>query len=66
MRMVIDLSDFAASTAGNATGQSGHAFNSHYDDQIGDWTDGQQQSLRWTREQVEADAVASLTLTPTG
>jgi penicillin amidase len=64
MRMVIDLSDFSSSTAGNATGQSGHAFHSHYDDQIGDWADGQQRPLRWTREQVDADAAATLTLVP--
>jgi penicillin amidase len=66
MRMVIDLSDFSSSTAGNATGQSGHAFNSHYDDQIGPWADGEQSPLRWTREQVETDAAATLTLQPPG
>ncbi|HLF42021.1 MAG TPA: penicillin acylase family protein [Acidimicrobiia bacterium] len=64
MRMVIDLSDFASSTAGNTTGQSGHAFNSHYDDQLEDWVDGEQHPLRWTREQVEEDAEARLTLAP--
>jgi penicillin amidase len=64
MRMVIDLSDFASSTAGNATGQSGHAFHSHYDDQIGPWADGEQSPLRWTREQVEADAEDTLILKP--
>jgi penicillin amidase len=64
MRMVIDLSDFASSTAGNTTGQSGHAFNSHYDDQLEDWVDGEQHPLRWTREQVEEDVEARLTLAP--
>jgi len=64
MRMVIDLSDLAASTAGNTTGQSGHAFHPHYDDQLDSWADGDQHPLRWTRSQVAADAAATLTLVP--
>jgi penicillin amidase len=62
--MVIDLSDLAASTAGNTTGQSGHAFHPHYDDQLDAWAVGDQHPLRWAREQVLADATATLTLRP--
>jgi penicillin amidase len=64
MRMVIDLSDLAASTAGNTTGQSGHAFHPHYDDQLDAWAVGDQHPLRWAREQVLADATATLMLRP--
>jgi penicillin amidase len=64
LRMVIDLSDFESSTAGNTTGQSGHAFNTHYDDLIEPWVDGEQHPMRWTREQVERDAEGTLLLKP--
>ena len=63
-RMVIDLGDLSRSTAINATGQSGHAFHSHYDDMIEPWTEGVQVSLRWTDEPVAAAARATLTLSP--
>jgi penicillin amidase len=66
MRMVIDLSDFSASTVINTTGQSGHAFHEHYADMIDDWSDGEQRPLRWARDQVEADAAGTLTLQPGG
>ncbi len=37
MRMVVDLSDLDASTWVNQTGNSGHAYSDHYDDQISAW-----------------------------
>ncbi len=64
MRMVIDLSDMAASTSVNTTGQSGHAFHTHYADMLDSWTDGTQQPMRWTRDQVEDGAEGTLTLAP--
>ncbi len=64
MRMVIDLSDLAASTSVNTTGQSGHAFHTHYADMLDSWTDGTQHPMRWTRDQVEQGAEGSLTLAP--
>ena len=64
MRMVIDLSDLAASTSVNSTGQSGHAFHHHYDDMLASWTDGAHHSMRWTREQVEDGADGTLRLVP--
>jgi len=66
MRMVIDLSDLAASTSVNTTGQSGHAFHTHYDDMLESWTDGTHHPMRWTREQVEAGAEGTLRLVPAG
>lgn len=64
LRMVIDLADLSRSTAIHTTGQSGHAFSSHYDDMIEPWTDGDQHSLRWTDEQVDQGKETTLTLTP--
>ena len=64
MRMVVDLSDLAASTSVNTTGQSGHAFHIHYDDMLDSWTDGAHHSMRWTREQVEDGSEGTLALVP--
>ena len=66
MRMVIDLSDLAASTSVNTTGQSGHAFHTHYDDMLDSWTDGIHHPMRWTREQVDDGAEGTLRLVPAG
>lgn len=64
MRMVIDLADLSRSTAIHTTGQSGHAFHHHYADMLEMWTDGGQHPMRWTREQVLAEAEATLLLLP--
>jgi penicillin amidase len=64
MRMVIDLGDLSASTMINSTGQSGHAFHRHYDDMLQQWARGEQNPMRWTREQVTSDAAAVLNLEP--
>jgi penicillin amidase len=62
--MVIDLSDLGASTAVNSTGQSGHAFHPHYEDQLDDWADGDHRPMRWTREQITSEGAEVLTLIP--
>ncbi|MGH8951266.1 MAG: penicillin acylase family protein [Acidimicrobiia bacterium] len=64
MRMVIDLADFGASTSVNSTGQSGHAFHHHYDDMIEPWAEGDQNPMRWTRDQIEEGAEGTLALVP--
>ncbi len=66
MRMVVDLGDLTRSEAIHTTGQSGHAYHRHYADMIERWTDGGFHPMRWTREQVEADTAATLTLVPGG
>ena len=63
--MVIDLGAFEASTFIHTTGNSGHAFHRHYDDQIELWTDGTQIPMRWSEEQVTDGAADSLLLVPT-
>ena len=64
MRMVVDLSDLAGSTSINTTGQSGHAFHTHYDDMLDSWTDGTHNTMRWTRAQVNDGAEGTLRLAP--
>ena len=64
MRMVIDVSDWDASTWQNLTGQSGHAFHKNYTDQVDGWTRGEQYAWDYTPDAVAAAATDTLTLTP--
>jgi penicillin amidase len=66
MRMVVDLSDLSASTSVNSTGQSGHAFHTHYDDMLASWADGTHHPMRWDRDQVEDGAEGTVGLVPAG
>ena len=66
MRMVIDVSDWDASTWQNLTGQSGHAFHKHYVDQTPDWAKGEQYAWAFTPDAVTQAAKDTLTLTPAG
>lgn len=66
MRMVIDLSDFDASTWNHLTGASGHAFDAHYTDQTADWAAGIQRPWAYSAKAVQAAAVNTLVLTPAG
>ena len=64
MRQVIDLADFNASTWVNLTGNSGHAFNPNYEDQVTAWQTGQQFPWAWTDAAIQQAEEATLTLTP--
>ncbi|MGO3147205.1 MAG: penicillin acylase family protein [Leucobacter sp.] len=64
MRMVIDVSDWDASTWQNLTGQSGHAFHPHYTDQTAGWAKGEQYTWNFTSDMVTAAAKDTLTLVP--
>lgn len=64
MRMVIDLSDLAASTSVNTTGQSGDAFHTYYNDMLDSLTDGTHHPMRWIREQVDDGSEGTLGLVP--
>ncbi|WP_350350601.1 penicillin acylase family protein [Microbacterium sp. A8/3-1] len=66
MRMVVDLSDFDASTWIHLTGASGHAFDEHYTDQTADWATGIQRPWAFSAKAVEAAATHTLVLTPAG
>jgi penicillin amidase len=63
-RMIVDLSNFAASLSVITTGESGHAFNPHYDDQIELWRTIQYHPMLWGQQQVEEATKGHLILTP--
>lgn len=64
MRMVIDLSDFDASTWNHLTGASGHPFHAHYVDQTENWSRGVQTPWAFTADAVGEATVDRLVLAP--
>ncbi len=64
MRMIVDFSDFDASQSVIPTGQSGHPYHEHYDDQIELWLNGEYHPMLFSREVVEDAAADHLTLEP--
>lgn len=64
MRMIVDFSDFDASQSVIPTGQSGHPYHEHYDDQIELWLNGEYHPMLFSREVVEDAAASHLTLEP--
>ncbi|PDP85432.1 penicillin acylase family protein [Glycomyces fuscus] len=64
MRMVVDLADRDASTWVHLTGNSGHAFHPHYDDQLEPWSRGETMPFAVTEEAVREAAEDELVLTP--
>ena len=66
MRMVVDLADFNRSTWVNLTGNSGHAFDATYDDQVWAWQNGEQFRWPWSEDALDAAAIAELDLVPGG
>lgn len=64
MRMVLDLSDWDASTWNHLTGTSGHAFHENYTDQTEAWARGRQTPWVFSPEAVAQSTVHTLTLLP--
>lgn len=64
LRMVVDFSDFDASTGIHTTGQSGHAYHRHYDDMIERWATGETAPLYWERDSVVGASEEHLQLRP--
>ncbi len=64
MRMVVDLSDLDASTWVNETGNSGHAYDAHYDDQVQAWAAGETFPWPFTEAAARKAAEDDLTLLP--
>ncbi len=62
-RMIVDMSNLAVSLSVNTTGESGHAFNHNYDDQIDLWRTIQYHPMLWDSQQVQAAAKVHLVLT---
>ncbi len=63
-RMIVDLSNLPDSLSLNTTGESGHAFHPHYDDQIDLWRTIQYHPMLWDQAQVTDAAEGHLVLTP--
>jgi penicillin G amidase len=61
MRMVVSLADFDDSRWVNLTGESGHAYDSHYTDQTELWATGR--TLPWAFSTTAVRATVSHTLT---
>ncbi|WP_338750196.1 penicillin acylase family protein [Janibacter alittae] len=64
MRMIVDLGDLDNSRWVNQTGNSGHPFSSHYDDQIEPWLEGRTFAWPASREAVVESTADTLTLAP--
>jgi penicillin amidase len=64
MRMIVDLANLDTSRWIQLTGNSGHAFGAHYDDQFEAWRDGQTLPMRWDAATIRREAADTLTLTP--
>lgn len=61
-RQIVDMGDLSRSLVIVPPGQSGHLASPHYDDLAQSWLEGDYILMLWTREQVEAEAVAKLIL----
>jgi penicillin amidase len=64
MRMVVDLADLDRSRWVNLTGESGHAFSSHYWDQAKLWARGDTTPMRFAPGTIRREAEHTLTLRP--
>ncbi len=63
-RMIVDLADLSRSLAVNSTGQSGHLFHPHREDQIRPWSRGEYHPMLWSPQAVAAGARERLLLEP--
>ncbi len=64
MRMIVDMSNLDASRWIELTGNSGHAFSSHYHDQFDLWRTGKNLPMRWDEDTIKHEAKDTLTLVP--
>jgi len=64
MRLVVSLGDLDASRWVSLTGQSGHAFDDHYDDQLELWRTGATLPMPWSEPAVTKAAVDTQVLRP--
>lgn len=64
MRMIVDMSDLDASRWIQLTGNSGHAFDEHYDDQFPLWQVGKDLPMRWAEATIRKEAASTQVLRP--
>ena len=63
-RMVVDLGNLDNSVTVHTTGQSGHAYNEHYDDMAPMWANIEYYSMLWSEESITNNAEGHLILSP--
>ncbi|MHB0856119.1 MAG: penicillin acylase family protein [Anaerolineae bacterium] len=63
-RQIVDVGGWENSLAMSMVGQSGHAMHPHYDNLLQQWRDVEYYAMLWDRAAVEAEAGATLVLTP--
>jgi penicillin amidase len=61
-RQIVDMGDLSRSVTSYPPGQSGQLGSPHYDDLIQPWLKGEYHPALWTRQQVESETQAKLTL----
>lgn len=66
MRMVVDLGNLDHSTWVNQTGNSGHAFNDNYDDQVSAWAHNETFPWPFSEKAVRGAGGSELRLVPSG
>ena len=64
MRMIVNMSQLDSSQWIQLTGNSGHAFHQHYQDQFDLWRTGRYLPMRWDRPSIEREAAHTLVLRP--
>jgi penicillin amidase len=64
MRMVVDLSNLDASHWVNQTGNSGHTYSAHYDDQVEAWSKNELFPWPYSRKAVDEAGGDELTFVP--
>ncbi len=64
MRMIVDLSNLSNSLTVHTTGESGHAYNKHYDDMIKMWAAIQYYPMLWDQQTVIGQTEGHLQLIP--
>jgi len=62
--MIVDLGNLANSLAIHTTGESGHAFESHYVAMADRWRRIEYHPMLWNADDVQAQAEAHLILMP--
>jgi penicillin amidase len=64
MRMIVDLGNLNKSVTVHTTGQSGHAYNQHYDDMTSMWANIKYYSMWWDQKSVTQESEGHLKLVP--
>jgi penicillin amidase len=64
MRMIVDLGDLRNSVTMHTTGESGHAYHSHYEDMAPLWASVEYYPMLWSEQAVTSNAEGHLRLIP--